>query len=75
MSVRESHIDITPDKSLYSKMAQTGYSFVQAISELIDNSIDSRIEGENLTVKIRLSKDSIEIMDDGEGMSDRYGDN
>ena len=70
MSVRESHIDITPDKSLYSKMAQTGYSFVQAISELIDNSIDSRLEGENLTIKIRLNKDSIEVMDNGEGMSE-----
>ena len=40
MSVRESHIDITPDKSLYSKMAQTGYSFVQAISAEYQNHED-----------------------------------
>jgi len=71
MSVRETHIDITPDKSLMPKMAQTGYSFVQAISELVDNSIDARLEGEKLTVKILLKKDSIEVMDDGEGMSER----
>jgi hypothetical protein len=71
MSVRETHIDITPDKSLMPKMAQAGYSFVQAISELVDNSIDARIVDEKLVVKILLKKDSIEVMDDGEGMSDK----
>src|SRR3989449_6340786 len=70
MTVRESLIDITPDKSLMPKMAQTGYSFVQAISELVDNSIDARREGEQLVVKVDLKGDSIQVMDDGTGMTE-----
>jgi hypothetical protein len=70
MTIRETQVDITPDKSLMPKMAQTGYSFVQAISELVDNSIDARLEGEALQVKVELKKESIQVMDDGTGMTE-----
>ena len=70
MTIRETQVDITPDKSLMPKMAQTGYSFVQAISELVDNSIDARLEGEPLQVKVELKKDSIQVMDNGTGMTE-----
>ncbi len=70
MTVRETSIDITPDKSLMPKMAQTGYSFVQAISELVDNSIDARTEDEPLVVKVELKRDSIQVLDNGTGMTE-----
>ena len=40
-------IDITPHRSIMCKISQTGYSVQEAISELIDNSIDARLEKEN----------------------------
>jgi len=70
MTVRETQIDITPDKSLMPKMAQTGYSFVQAISELVDNSIDARLESAPLVVRVELKRDSIQVMDNGTGMTE-----
>src|SRR3972149_5017015 len=70
MTVRETQIDITPDKSLMPKMAQTGYSFVQAISELVDNSIDARVESAPLVVRVELKRDSIQVMDNGTGMTE-----
>jgi len=37
-------IDITPDKTLFPKLGSSGYSIPQALAELIDNSIDARVE-------------------------------
>lgn len=71
MNVRQETIDITPDKSLMPKLANAGYSFVQAISELVDNSIDARPEGRTLLVKIELGRDHIQVLDDGIGMNQR----
>jgi len=71
MSVRQETIDITPDKSLMPKLASAGYSFVQAVSELVDNSIDARIEGQRLLVKIVLGRDHLQVLDDGVGMTRR----
>lgn len=69
MTARQERIDITPDKSLMPKLASAGYSFVQAVSELVDNSIDARFEGRKLTIKIDLGRDSIQVLDDGRGMT------
>jgi hypothetical protein len=71
MSARQETIDITPDKSLMPKLASAGYSFVQAVSELVDNSIDARSEGQRLRIKIDLGRDHIQVLDDGKGMSRR----
>ena len=60
--------DITPDQSLMPKLGQSGYSISEAISELVDNSIDARTEGEKLTINVHLSTEEIKISDNGCGM-------
>ncbi len=62
-------IDITPHRSIMCKISQTGYSVQEAISELIDNSIDARLENENLTIKVTINKEHIIIEDTGKGMN------
>jgi len=55
------------------KIGQTGYSVLQAISELVDNSIDAREDGKVLTVEIFFDSDKgmVEISDDGVGMGEQ----
>lgn len=62
-------IDITPHRSIMCKISQTGYSVQEAISELIDNSIDARLEKEKLTIKVTINKEHIIIEDTGKGMN------
>lgn len=64
-------IDITPDKSLIKKLGLTGYRTEQAIAELVDNSIDARIQDkkEIIRVKLDFEKREIEVFDDGMGMN------
>lgn len=47
-------LDITPDKSLIRKLGSTGYRTYEALSELVDNSIDARTSG---PVSIRVTLD------------------
>lgn len=61
-------VEVPPDKSLMPKLGLGGYSIPQAIAELVDNSIDARIEGRKLHVKIRVDGSSISVQDDGAGM-------
>lgn len=68
--IRVKHIDITPHKSLMPKIGQAGYSVSQAISELIDNSLDARYDDETLNVQVILKKEFIEVTDDGRGMDE-----
>lgn len=67
--VRRGSMDITPDKSLIRKLGSTGYRTYEALSELVDNSIDARGEG---GVKVQIGLDyaaqSITVDDDGVGM-------
>ncbi len=60
--------NITPDISLMPKLGKSGYSSPQAIAELVDNSIDARIEGKVLNVVIKIEKNVISIADNGSGM-------
>lgn len=68
---KESELNITPDKSLIQKLGLTGYRTEQALAELIDNSIDARLEKKTLHVKIELdfNRKIIKITDDGSGMN------
>jgi predicted RNA-binding protein len=70
-------ISILPDRSLMPKIGQTGYSVSQALSELVDNSIDARQEGRILTVEISLKANEglIEVSDDGAGMNEETAAN
>jgi len=64
------YIDITPHRSILTKISQTGYSIQEALAELIDNSIDARTEEKTLTVEVTIDKDYILVSDDGKGMSE-----
>ena len=69
----EKTIDITPDKSIIPKIGKTGYSIPEAIAELIDNSIDAKLDDQKVNVKILISKDLkdfIEVQDDAKGMNE-----
>ena len=63
-------VDITPDKSLIQKLGLTGYKTEQAISELIDNSIDARNKNqvERIDVLLDFEGKTISVADDGDGM-------
>lgn len=64
------YIDISPHRSILTKISQTGYSIQEALSELIDNAIDARLPDKKLTVSIDISKDEIVITDTGSGMTE-----
>jgi phosphohistidine swiveling domain-containing protein len=64
------YIDITPHRSILTKISQTGYSIQEALSELIDNAIDARVGDNKLNVSILISKDGIVVSDDGAGMTE-----
>lgn len=64
------YIDISPHRSILTKISQTGYSIQEAISELIDNAIDARIPKKKLKVSIDINEDSIVISDNGTGMTE-----
>jgi len=62
-------VNITPDKSLISKLGRTGYRTEQAVAELIDNAIDARLDGkEKITVTLDFRMGRITVSDDGRGM-------
>jgi len=62
-------VDITPDKSLVSKLGRTGYRTEQAVAELIDNSIDARLDGKTgIEVRLDFRMGRITVSDDGRGM-------
>jgi hypothetical protein len=63
------YADITPHKSLMPKIGRSGYTVPQAIAELIDNSIDAKVNDKVLNIDIEISNESIEITDNGTGMS------
>ena len=67
---RKTVVDITPDKSLIQKLGLAGYRTEQAISELIDNSIDARYGGraEGIDVTLDFAGRTISVADDGAGM-------
>ncbi|MFA7302476.1 MAG: helix-turn-helix domain-containing protein [Candidatus Paceibacterota bacterium] len=73
MATRTKKIDITPDKTLFPKIGQTGYTAGQALSELIDNSIDvinPKLGKVSINIKIDKKKGVIIVEDDGLGMSE-----
>lgn len=63
-------IDISPHRSIMTKISQTGYSIQEAISELIDNALDARFLDKKLKVNIVLSAKEILIEDNGRGMTE-----
>lgn len=68
--MNEITVDATPDKSLIKKLGMVGYKTEQAIAELIDNSIDARIDNSRLNIEITFDyrKHEIIVKDEGCGM-------
>lgn len=68
--MKKKKVDITPDKTLIKKLGMTGYRTEQAIAELIDNSIDARLDGitEHVKVVLDFARMRITVSDDGRGM-------
>lgn len=64
------YIDISPHRSVLTKIAQTGYSIQEALSELIDNAIDARLPNQKLKVNIDITKDMVVIADNASGMNE-----
>ena len=64
-------VDITPDKSLIKKLGLVGYRTEQAVAELVDNSIDARIEGETCRIRLQLDfgRRQVTVTDDCLGMN------
>lgn len=65
------YVDITPHVSLLAKSGQAGHSVAEAVSELVDNSIDARVGKSKLHVSVTydVRAKRIEVEDDGSGMS------
>ena len=63
-------INITPDKSIFPKLGQTGYSIAEAMAELVDNAIDARpVSGiVKISITIDPRKEFISVEDNGGGM-------
>ncbi len=63
-------INILPDRAIYPKLGQAGYSISEAIAELVDNAIDARYEDMPVSIEIVFDKNSgsIEVKDNGIGM-------
>ncbi len=75
MEVETKIIDITPDKSLMPKISFSGYSVKQAISELVDNSVDAKLDEEELLIEIIVDPDYILVKDNGKGMDEAEASN
>ena len=62
-------LDITPDKSLIRKLGSTGYRTYEALSELVDNSLDARMSRPiSIRVTLDYAKETMGVADDGAGM-------
>ncbi len=69
--VKIEKFEAIPDAKLYGNLGQVGHSLRNAVSELVDNSIDARIPGQKLSIGITFDEVNqvIRINDNGKGMS------
>jgi len=70
------NIDLTPDPKILEVLG-TGrnYKLHEALGELIDNSIDARIDGQNLSVTVDIGKNEIIVSDNAIGMNQEEASN
>jgi hypothetical protein len=71
-------IDIVPDKSLLSRIGESGHTFYEAVAEFIDNSIDAKTPQQKsgsekllINIVINVKKKFFSISDNGRGMDKR----
>ena len=75
--IKNYSIDITPDKSLYHKMGESGHNFYEVNAEFMDNSIDAMTpeqksgkEQLRIDITINAKKKFYSIRDNGTGMNE-----
>jgi len=71
---KQHEYEITPDVSLLKNMACISGTIPNRVMELVDNSIDARVEGKKLEVEVNIvkrgTKHYIEVIDNGCGMDE-----
>lgn len=68
-------IDLTPDLSLAEDIGAGSFTIPEAISELVANSFDERVDSEPIVVKVVITNDTIWVIDNCRGMAlDELGD-
>lgn len=60
---------IHPDPSLMEDIGATSFTVAEAIVELVANSVDARLEDEDLEVEVSISPGEIRVVDDAKGMT------
>jgi hypothetical protein len=64
-------LDATPNVGFLSTLRNSGYDNYSAISDIVDNSLDTEVNSKNVSITVKFSQkqnDSITIVDDGCGM-------
>lgn len=67
--VQKTTYDITPDPTLMEKIGFTSFTVAEAVSELVANSFDARVEEERVTVVVSVTPDDVLVVDNGMGMT------
>lgn len=62
--------DITPDPTLLEDIGAASYTVAEAIVELVANSIDARVDTEQLTIDVTASDSMVLVVDDASGMTE-----
>ena len=63
-------IDITPHKQTMRAIRFSGYSVVEALSELVDNALDARLDGNRIEINNEIFPEHILLRDNGPGMNE-----
>lgn len=70
-SLNGTSLDVTPNVNFLATLRNSGYNNYAAIADIIDNSLDTNVNSENVRITIKKTKDEyeyIKICDDGCGM-------
>lgn len=61
-------VDNTPDISLHEKIGAASFTVAEAVAELVANCMDVRVDDKPLNIEVKISPESVEVLDDGTGM-------
>ena len=61
--------NIVPDIRLLVDIGQANYQVPEAVSELIANSMDAKVEDQKLDIEVLINSEYVSITDNGKGMS------
>jgi hypothetical protein len=61
--------NIVPDIRLLVDIGQANYQVPEAVSELIANSMDAKVLGNDIHIEVQINNEFVSIIDDGKGMT------